>query len=81
MQSQLNFIAEKEPWKNLSSKYYGIQSYLMEAISKSIMFDIQPQILLDDEIDEVVKHLLNNYQMDIVKAMKDVSFTSIVKKI
>ena len=74
MESQLNFIAEQEPWKNLSLKYYGIHSYLKEAISKSIMFDIQPQLLLDDdEIDDVVKYLLNNYQQDILEAMKNVS--------
>ena len=76
MESQLNFIAEQEPWKNLSMKYYGIHSYLKEAISKSIIFDIQPQLLLDDEeIDEVVKYLLNNYQHDILKAMKNASFS------
>ena len=40
MESQLNLIAEQEPWKNLSVKYYGIHSYLKEAISKSIIFDI-----------------------------------------
>ena len=74
MESQLNFIAEQEPWKNLSLKYYGIHSYLKEAISKSIMFDIQPQLLLDDDkIDDVVKYLLNNYQHDILEAMKNVS--------
>ena len=74
MESQLNFIAEQEPWKNLSLRYYGIHSYLKEAISKSIMFDIQPQLLLDDdEIDDVVKYLLNNYQQDILEAMKNVS--------
>ena len=74
MESQLNFIAEQEPWKNLSLKYYGIHSYLKEAISKSIMFDIQPQLLLDDDkIDDVVKYLLNNYQQDILEAMKNVS--------
>ena len=74
MESQLNFIAEQEPWKNLSLKYYGIHSYLKEAISKSIMFDIQPQLLLDDhKIDDVVKYLLNNYQHDILEAMKNVS--------
>ena len=77
MESQLNFIAEQEPWKNLSLKYYGIHSYLKEAISKSIMFDIQPQLLLgDDEIDDVVKYLLNNYQHDILEAMKNVSLYS-----
>ena len=77
MESQLNFIAEQEPWKNLSLKYYGIHSYLKEAISKSIMFDIQPQLLLnDDKIDDVVKYLLNNYQHDILEAMKNVSFYS-----
>ena len=76
MESQLNFIAEQEPWKSLSTKYYGIESYLKEAISKSIMFDIQPQILLkDDQIDEVVKILLNNHQSDILEAMKNVSFS------
>ena len=74
MESQLNFIAAQEPWKNLSLKYYGIHSYLKEAISKSIMFDIQPQLLLDDDkIDDVVKYLLNNYQHDILEAMKNVS--------
>ena len=74
MESQLNFIAEQEPWKNLSLKYYGIHSYLKEAISKSIMFDIQPQLLLeDDKTDDVVKYLLNNYQQDILEAMKNVS--------
>ena len=74
MESQLNFIAEQEPWKNLTLKYYGIHSYLKEAISKSIMFDIQPQLLLDDDkIDDVVKYLLNNYQHDILEAMKNVS--------
>ena len=74
MESQLNFIAEKEePWKNLSKKYYGIQSYLKEAISKSIMFDIQPQLLLDhNQIDEVVKDLLNIHQKDLLGAMKNV---------
>ena len=77
MESQLNFIAEQEPWKNLSLKYYGIHSYLKEAISKSIMFDIQPQLLLDDDkIDDVVKYLLNNYQHDILEAMKNVSLYS-----
>ena len=74
MESQLNFIAENEPWKNLSHKYYGIQSYLKEAISKSIMFDFQPQIILDDGIDEVVKRLMNHYQDDILEAMKNVIF-------
>ena len=78
MESQLNFIAEQEPWKNLTLKYYGIHSYLKEAISKSIMFDIQPQLLLDDDkIDDVIKHLLNNYQHDILEAMKNVSLYSI----
>ena len=38
------------------------------------MFDIQPQLLLDDhKIDDVVKYLLNNYQHDILEAMKNVS--------
>ena len=74
MESQLNFIAEKEPWKNLSTEYFGIQTYLKEAISKSIMFDIQPQQLLgENEIDEVVKDLLNNHQIDLQEAMKNVS--------
>ena len=73
MESQLNFIAEQEPWKNLSQKYYGIQTYLKEAISKSIMFDIQTQLLMDDDnIDDVVKYLLNNHQRDLLKAMKNV---------
>ena len=70
MESQLNFIAENEPWKNLSSKYFGIQSYLKEAISKSIMFDIQPHLLLDDDkIDDVVQFLLNHHQTDLLEAM------------
>ena len=74
MKSKLNFIAEQEPWKSLSEKYYGIQTYLKEAISKSIMFDIQPHLLSNDsQIDDVVKHLLNNYQEDILEAMKNVS--------
>ena len=78
MESQLNFITEQEPWKSLSMKYYGIESYLKEAISKSIMFDIQPQLLLDNnQIDEVVKILLNNHQRDILEAMKNVSFIMI----
>ena len=79
MKSKLNFIAEQEPWKNLSMKYYGIQTYLKEAISKSIMFDIQTQLLMDDEkIDDVVKDLLNNHQRDLLKAMKNVSYTTIM---
>ena len=74
MESQLNCIAEQEPWKNLSTKYFGIHSYLKEAISKSIMFDIQPDLLLeDDKIDEVVKYLLNNHRKDLLAAMKYVS--------
>ena len=74
MESQLNCIAEQEPWKNLSMKYFGIHSYLKEAISKSIMFDIQPDLLLeDDKIDEVVKYLLNNHGKDLLAAMKYVS--------
>ena len=73
MESQLNFIAEQEPWKNLSNKYFGIHSYLKEAISKSIMFDIQPELFLEDnKIDEVVKYLLNNHQKDLLEAMKSV---------
>ena len=73
MESKLNFIAEQEPWKTLSMKYYGIQTYLKEAISKSIMLDIQPHLLLnEDQIDDVVKHLLNNYQKEILEVMKDV---------
>ena len=76
MKSKLNFIAEQEPWKNLSMKYYGIQTYLKDAISKSIMLDIQPHLLLnEDQIDDVVKHLLNNYQKEILEAMKDVSLS------
>ena len=78
MKSKLNFIAEQEPWKNLSMKYYGIQTYLKEAISKSIMLDIQPHLLLnEDQIDDVVKHLLNNYQKEILEAMKDVSLSMV----
>ena len=74
MESQLNCLAEQEPWKNLSSKYFGIHSYLIEAIEKSIMFDIQPDLLLeDDKIDEVVKYLLNNHGKDLLAAMKYVS--------
>ena len=74
MKSKLNFIAEQEPWKTLSMKYYGIQTYLKEAISKSIMLDIQPHLLLNEEqIDDVVKLLLNNYQKEILEVMKDVS--------
>ena len=74
MESQLNLIAEKDPWKYLSTEYFGIQTYLKEAISKSIMFDIQPQQLLgENEIDEVVKDLLNNHQIDLQEAMKNVS--------
>ena len=74
MESQLNYIAEKEePWKNLSKTYYGIHSYLREAISKNIMFDIQPQLLFEtNQIDEVVEHLLNIHQKDILEAMKNV---------
>ena len=73
MKSKLNFIAEQEPWKNLSMKYYGIQTYLKDAISKSIMLDIQPHLILnEDQIDDVVKHLLNNYQKEILEVMKDV---------
>ena len=73
MESQLNFIAEQEPWKNLSHKYFGIHSYLKEAISKSIMFDVQPELFLEDnKIDEVVKYLLNNHQRDLLEAMKNV---------
>ena len=78
MESRLNFIAEQEPWKNLSKKYFGIQTYLEEAISKSIMFDIQPHLLLnDDQIDEVVKDLLNDYGDEILKAMENVKFFQI----
>ena len=74
MESQLNCLAEQEPWKNLSDKYFGIHSYLKEAISKSIMFDIQPDLLLEDEkIDEVVKYLLNNHRNDLLEAMTNVS--------
>ena len=74
MESQLNCITEQDPWKNLSNKYFGIHSYLKEAISKSIMFDIQPDLLLeDDKIDEVVKYLLNNHRKDLLAAMKYVS--------
>ena len=41
------------------------------------MFDIQPQLLLeDDKIDDVVKYLLNNYQHDILEAMKNVNLYS-----
>ena len=73
MESQLNFIAEQEPWKNLSNKYFGIHSYLKEAISKTIMFDIQPELFMeDDKIDKVVEYLLNNHQRDLLKAMKNV---------
>ena len=74
MESQLNFISEQPPWKNLSEKYFGIQTYLKEAIRKSIMFDIQPHFLLDEyEIDDVVKYLLNNHSRDIPGVMKKVS--------
>ena len=74
MESQLNFISEQPPWKNLSEKYFGIQTYLKEAIGKSIMFDIQPHLLLDeDEIDDVVKYVLNNHSRDIPGVMKKVS--------
>ena len=74
MESALNCIAEQEPWKNLSTKYFGIHSYLKEAIYKSIIFDTQPDLLLeDDKIDEVVKHLLNNHGNDLLEAMKKVS--------
>ena len=77
MESQLNFIAEQEPWKNLSNKYFGIHSYLKEAISKTIMFDIQPELFMeDDKIDKVVEYLLNNHQRDLLKAMKNVSTAS-----
>ena len=77
MESQLNFIAEQEPWKNLSNKYFGIHSYLKEAISKTIMFDIQPELFReDDKIDKVVEYLLNNHQRDLLKAMKNVSTAS-----
>ena len=73
MESQLNFIAEQEPWKNLSNKYFGIHSYLKEAISKTIMFDIQPELFMEDnKIDKVVEYLLNNHQRDLLKAMKNV---------
>ena len=74
METQLNLIAEQEPWKNLSKKYFGIHSYLKEAISKTIMFDIQPELFLDDDnIDSVVMYLLNNHQRDLLAAMKNVS--------
>ena len=74
METQLNLIAEQEPWKNLSKKYFGIHSYLKEAISKTIMFDIQPELFLDDNnIDSVVMYLLNNHQRDLLAAMKNVS--------
>ena len=74
MESQLNFISEQPPWKNLSEQYFGIQTYLKEAIGKSIMFDIQPHLLLDeDEIDDVVKYVLNNHSRDIPGVMKKVS--------
>ena len=74
MESQLNFISEQPPWKNLSEKYFGIQTYLKEAIGKSIMFDIQPHLLLDDgEIDDVVKYVLNNHSREIPEVMKKVS--------
>ena len=74
MESQLNFISEQPPWKNLSEQYFGIQAYLKEAIGKSIMFDIQPHLLLDeDEIDDVVKYVLNNHSRDIPGVMKKVS--------
>ena len=74
MESKLNFIAEQEPWKNLSNKYFGIHSYLKEAISKTILFDIQPELFLeDDNIDNVVMYLLNNHQRDLLEAMKNVS--------
>ena len=74
MESQLNYIAEKEePWKNLSKTYYGIHSYLREAISKTIMFDIHPQLILDqNQTDEVVKRLLDIHQNDLLEAMKNV---------
>ena len=75
MESQLNFISEQQPWKNLSEKYYGIQTYLKEAIAKSIMFDIQPHLLLDDDdkIDDVVKYVLNTHSRDIPGVMQNVS--------
>ena len=77
MESQLNCITEQEPWKNLSIKYFGIHSYLKEAISKSIMFDIQPELVLDHEkIDEVVEYLMNNHEKDLVEAMKNVGIPS-----
>ena len=45
-----------------------------KAISKTIMFDIQPELFLDDKkIDSVVMDLLNNHQRDLLSAMKNVS--------
>ena len=74
MESQLNFISEHPPWKNLSEKYFGIQTYLKEAIGKSIMFDIQPHLLFhENEIDDVVKYVMNNHSRDIPGVMKKVS--------
>ena len=79
MQSSLNFIAEQEPWRTLSEKYYGIQTYLEEAISKSIMFDIQPHLLMENDqnqIDDIVKYILNHHKKDLLETMKKVSHWS-----
>ena len=78
MESKLNFIAEHDEWiwKNLSEEYYGIQTYLKEAITKSIMFDIQPHLLLNHNHDKVVEYILNHHQKDLPLVMKNVSLYS-----
>ena len=41
---------------------------------QTILFDIQPELFLeDDNIDNVVMYLLNNHQRDLLEAMKNVS--------
>lgn len=75
VEAQMDTVLKRDPWKNLTYVYPDLKASLMKAISNAILFETEPHLLKDDEIDATAKELLIEYKKDIPKAMQQVMHT------
>ena len=80
VQGQLKRVAKKEPWVHLAnlSQYeydfeFDLNEGLKNAISNTILYEVEPHRIKNGSLNATDEYLLNNYNEDIPKAMQQVS--------
>ena len=79
LDGQLKRIVKKPPWVNMTANSTAIPNFdklksLKNAISNTILYEVEPHRLKSGNLNSSDEYLLNNHKSQIPKAMQQVRF-------